>query len=56
MVKEYNQDVRNWLYCKLSEDWPSILFEKSENERQELLMEALEWGINHCLVDDSEDD
>ena len=55
-MSKYNQEVRNWLYLKLCENRPSILFEKSESERSEILQEALEWAINHGLVDNPEDD
>lgn len=32
----------------------SILNKTSEEQRKEALREALEWGINHCLVDDEQ--
>lgn len=32
----------------------SILNKTSEEQRKEALREALEWGINHCLVDNEQ--
>ena len=32
----------------------SILNKVSEEQRKEALREALEWGINHCLVDNEQ--
>lgn len=32
----------------------SILNKTGEEQRKEALREALEWGINHCLVDDEQ--
>ena len=32
----------------------SVLNKTSEEQRKEALREALEWSINHCLVDDEQ--
>lgn len=32
----------------------SVLNKTSEEQRKEALREALEWGINHCLVDNEQ--
>lgn len=52
----HEQSILNSLvYSALcTEEIFSILNKTSEEQRKEALREALEWGINHCLVDDEQ--
>ena len=52
----YEQSILNTLVftALCTEEIFSILNKTSEEQRKEALREALEWGINHCLVDDEQ--
>lgn len=52
----YEQSILNSLVftALCTEEIFSILNKTSEEQRKEALREALEWGINHCLVDDEQ--
>lgn len=52
----HEQSILNSLvYSALcTEEIFSILNKTSEEQRKEALREALEWGINHCLVDNEQ--
>lgn len=52
----YEQSILNSLVftALCTEEIFSILNKTSEEQRKEALREALEWGINHCLVDNEQ--
>lgn len=52
----HEQSILNSLvYSALcTEEIFSVLNKTSEEQRKEALREALEWGINHCLVDNEQ--
>lgn len=52
----HEQSILNTLVftALCTEEIFSILNKTSEEQRKEALREALEWGINHCLVDDEQ--
>lgn len=52
----YEQSILNSLVftALCTEEIFSILNKTSEEQRKEALREALEWGINHSLVDDEQ--
>ena len=53
----HEQSILNTLVftALCTEEIFSILNKASEEQRKEALREALEWGINHCLVDNEQD-
>ena len=52
----YEQSILNSLVftALCTEEIFSVLGKTSEEQRKEALREALEWSINHCLVDDEQ--
>ena len=52
----HEQSILNTLVftALCTEEIFSILNKASEEQRKEALREALEWGINHCLVDNEQ--
>lgn len=52
----HEQSILNTLVftALCTEEIFSILNKTSEEQRKEALREALEWGINHCLVDNEQ--
>lgn len=52
----HEQSILNTLVftALCTEEIFSVLNKTSEEQRKEALREALEWGINHCLVDDEQ--
>lgn len=52
----HEQSILNTLVftALCTEEIFSVLNKTSEEQRKEALREALEWGINHCLVDNEQ--
>ena len=52
----HEQSILNTLVftALCTEEIFSILNKTSEEQRKEALREALEWGINHCLIDNEQ--
>lgn len=52
----HEQSILNTLVftALCTEEIFSILNKVNEEQRKEALREALEWGINHCLIDDEQ--
>lgn len=55
-LPSHEQSILNTLVftALCTEEIFSILNKTSEEQRKEALREALEWGINHCLVDNEQ--